>query len=88
MMEITLCRHCYKPTYQCPGHDPGLVAELRAAERDQRQRACADCEQYSDRVRMTTKPDGRVICPSCQKAIESHARARAQQELFGQPNLF
>ncbi len=52
-------------------------------------RACADCEQYAPTDDMITKADGRVICPSCQKAIEAQARERSQGDLFtSQPALF
>jgi hypothetical protein len=52
-------------------------------------RACADCSQYAAVSDMITKADGRVICPSCQKAIETAARERAQADLFtSQPALF
>lgn len=52
-------------------------------------RACADCIAYAPIKVMITKPDGRVICPACQKAIEAQTRERDQGALFvTQPALF
>ena len=52
-------------------------------------RACGDCLQYAPAKVMITKADGRVICPSCQKAIEAQAIAKSQGDLFtSQPALF
>lgn len=52
-------------------------------------RACGDCLQYAPVKDMVTKPDGRIICPGCQKAIDARARERDQGNMFvTQPALF
>lgn len=73
MMEITLCVH----------------NEIKSRCFFCCERACADCERYDMGAKMYQKPDGRVICPGCQKAIDAKSRERAQENLFvTQPALF
>jgi hypothetical protein len=45
-------------------------------------RACGDCAEYASAKNMIGKPDGRVICPACQRAIDAKERERAQGNMF------
>jgi hypothetical protein len=85
MMEIKLCAaHARYNCFPCSGQT--LEDTIRD---DPDFRSCADCEHYSLVKIMISKEDGRVICPSCQKAIENRAINRAQADLFvSQPGLF
>ena len=57
-------------------------------ERAQSERACSDCEAYTATAQMTTKPDGRVICRTCDNKAQAKAIQKSQGHLFDQQPLF
>lgn len=48
------------------------------------ERACGDCLAYAPVKTMTTKADGRVICPACELKLSQVERDKAQANLFVQ----
>ena len=78
MMEIKLCAdHARYNCFACSGQT--FEDTIRD---DPDFRACADCEHYSLVKTMITKPDGRVICQSCQTKLDRLAAEKAQPDLF------
>lgn len=47
-------------------------------------RSCSDCIAYVPATQMIPKPDGRVICPGCERRLERAATEKAQENLFTQ----
>lgn len=72
MFEIKLCGTCAAVKCTC----------------SQLLKPCADCETYTPIKSLIEKPDGREVCPACQKKLERLTESKRQLNFFGQASLF
>lgn len=91
MMEITLCPH-FKERSLCAtcsepirwGRPLCAHGEIESRCCFCADRACADCDTWAKMGDLMPQADGRLICRTCQKAIDDAARSKAQVNLFVQ----